>query len=295
MTFPLHRVPNVPLRIIASQLDDDSFRNLRKATQAIPHMLAITNTEFGLRFCRNLDVIVLGTSLTTTNNHLSPHNANLRVSARGTLWGRQVRSINFHRGDPQRDQLIAQNARVVAITTLLSRTPRADTVFIRTHTAIASGVLFPALQQTPTTTFAIRHLTISSDANIARLVRVTRQQVLALLTKHRLTLETLTLDTAMLSAADWAPILVYIRDQMNLRSFTFYHCPHNTVAAQVPVPIFTLQPHQNVTSVFPGIGEDYDFFQSTGVMNGFQGVKRGANRLLFSWVFPAAHDPNQLM
>lgn len=154
MAFPLQQVPIVPLGIIASQLDDDSFRNLRRATQAIPHMLATNNTEFGLRFCRNLDVIVLGTSLRTTNNHLSPNNAS-RVSVRGNTWGRQVKSINFRRGN-NGEALIAQNARVAAITTLLSRTPTADTVFIRTHTQVASGVLFPALQQTPITTSTLR-------------------------------------------------------------------------------------------------------------------------------------------
>lgn len=269
----MQQLPGEVIGHIALQTDKGDFHNFRLTSQSI---FGFTCHEFAERYCRHLDVCVLRTGTYT----LAKTNRQLQRTVNpvsGATSAHMVSSINFHN---RFGYMGGENARINAIGTLLTLIRNADTIAIRTHATPASRILFQALAQTPTTSLAIRHLTISAEGpNNPRRVRATRQQILSLLTKHRNTLQTLNLDTAMLSAADWAPILVYIRDQMALRDFTFFHCPHQMVPRSPLFALMFFPVNQTVQQNFVP-GEGYWFRLSIAEMHGVQTVKRGANRLL---------------
>lgn len=265
---------------IALQLPKQDFHNFRSTMNS--QIRDGTQSEFAFRYCRQLDADVLMDNNDPPRRDLASTNVHLTVTGGSDTRANMVRSINFHSRDGWFNTPFP-NQHVQNIMQVLALTPNAATVAIRTHRQRASDVLFQSLWQTAALNHPIRHLTITSEswAEPDR-VRATRLQIIRLLKQHANTLETLTLDSAMLIAADWEPIWVTIRDKMNLRRFDFGHCRLFEQARfqLVPlVPLFTLPAGQTVQVQYAP-GESYLFSGSTAQMQGVQTIKAGANRLL---------------
>ncbi|KAI5359788.1 hypothetical protein Slin14017_G093490 [Septoria linicola] len=261
------QIPAELIGVIAQQMDRSTFHDFQSASRLVRDQ---TTNEFAARYYRDLDVAIIG-------NHLRPIESSLDNSA----YAGSVRTIIFTDLAGQFGNMLSQ---ITLVKQILAKTPRLNSIRFQTGLPRNSQVVYQCLtdmvaQPDGSLTVAIpglRTLDITPDEHHRRPARLASQDILDILTRYQTSLQNFSIDSAILTAADWEPILVYIRDQLNLENFRF---AHHDFYALAPEPLFAVEKDDAVHESYY-LGETLDIEESTAEMRGAEAVKRGANRLL---------------
>lgn len=268
----LERLPPAVMGLVAEQADNATLLVIGTISTLIRNNSA---NAFAERYFRSLDINVPQGSQAQT----------LALLRQQPVYRTTVSQIVF---TDLTGNMHARNQRIHNINSILALVPHVESISIQTARGFRfTNVVFTCLRQTPLA--ALRHLHMAGDEDHPRPPRALKADVVALLTTHRQTIRTLYFETAMFSSQDWEPILVYIRDHMQLEKFVFSHCEYENEDSE---PLITIDPARLPLDLGPG--EGYHFHDHVAEMYGVLGVRRGVNRLLRDLGL-ASYDPGRRM
>lgn len=261
------QIPAELIGELAAAMDSTTFLNFQFTSLYVRNQIS---NEFAARYFRELDIPVVGNQL-----------RQIDVLLRNPTYAGSVRTIIFTDLSGQFGNMLLQ---VNLIKQILIKTPRLNSVRIQTGRPRNSQVVHQCLTDMHTQPNGsirvripgLRILDITPDEHHRRPARLSSQDILDILTRYQASLRTFRIDSAMLTAAGWEPILVYIRDQMNLENFLFDYFDFSATA---PEPLFELFDDEAVRKSYY-LGETLIIEESTAEMKGAEAVTRGANRLL---------------